>query len=258
MKIVNIPTPPLVKFCPDEFDITKGCNTLRFGTLFDYRTIEDEKLRDEGEGKFSYKISFPELTKVSNDWINTLEMDTGGDMYIEDLEISSEGVYIKGAELSGSSHNCWIFCMSKNSASAGDISKTHQSKWMIPFENLEPFANYLATLIKSEVNAADIPPYLLNKYSLQEIQQGLSIDLEICEVTYSDREILINSEADLPIQQLRNIRESIPFIKPKIFEPENEVRFAFWLMFRNEKISIVNKPKIVSLRTIDKMLLPTH
>jgi hypothetical protein len=258
MTLVHFPTPSLYKFCPEEFDITKGCNTLRFGTLYDYRTHENEKLRDAGEGKFTFNISFPEITKVSNEWIAALHMDIGGTIDLGYLELNRDGAFVKNINMEGSSHNCWIFCVSRSPDSAGNISETHQSKWEIPGESVHSFASHLESLIWSEVKHTDLPPDILKQYSLQEIQQGLGIVTEFHPVLYANRELTIRSEADLPVAEIPLLRAGIPFTKTPMFKAENEVRFAFFLTFRGKKISIANAPKIVKLRPIDKILQPTY
>lgn len=254
MKIINFSPAPLYKFCPAEYDITNGCNTIRFGTLYDYRTIENELLRDEGEGRFTYKLTFPTLTKVSNEWISAIEMDGSGNISIDELAMTNDGTYIKGIDLTGSSHNCWIFCASKSPESVGNISEAHQNKWAIPGENIATFAAHLSELIRSEIKFSDLPPELVNCHSFATIQQGLGIQTEYREVIYGNRELHIASETDLPIGSMEKIRAEIPFTKPEKFKPENEFRFAFFLTFQGKRISIINNPKIISLRPIDKAL----
>lgn len=258
MKIINFGPGPLYKFCPAEYDITNGCNTIRFGTLYDYRTIEDELLRDEGEGKFSYKLAFPELTKVSNEWISSIEMDGSGNISIDQLAMTNDGTYIKGVDLTGSSHNCWIFCVSRSAESAGNISEAHQHKWAIPGENIAEFAANLSILIRSEIKYSDLPPELVNNHSIATIQQGIGIQTEFREVIYGNRELHIASETELPIKDMEKIRAEIPFTKPEKFKLENEFRFAFFLTFHGKKISINNNSKILSLRPIDRILKPLN
>ncbi|WOV92377.1 MAG: hypothetical protein R1F52_04450 [Candidatus Nitrosoabyssus spongiisocia] len=41
-----------VKFCDEEYDITKNCNTIKFGTLHEYRKkCESDIRKDPTEGK---------------------------------------------------------------------------------------------------------------------------------------------------------------------------------------------------------------
>ncbi|MCY1461392.1 hypothetical protein D9M71_790480 [compost metagenome] len=89
---------------------------------------------------------------------------------------------------------------------------------------------------------------------MQEILQRLSLSVEVKEIDYNHRSVTISREEDLPASQISALKDSIAFIKPKMFEKESEIRIAFWLIFDNKKISIQNKPKIVGLRPIDKII----
>lgn len=254
MKLIGFSSPNCAKFCPPEFNIRNGCNTIRFGTLFDFRTEENEKLRDEGEGTFSYSVEFPELTKVSHEWIGAFEVEDNGSFHIGEMEIRNGDFFVKNMILTGSSHNCWVYCISKSTEVAGNITDTHQDKWLISQDKLQLFANYLGGLLWSEVNLSDLPDHITSKFSMQEILQRLSLSVEVKEIDYNHRSVTISREEDLPASQISALKDSIAFIKPKMFEKESEIRIAFWLIFDNKKISIQNKPKIVGLRPIDKII----
>lgn len=254
MKLFGFGQPDLAKFCPPEFNIKNGCNTIKLGTLYDYRTIENEKLRDAGEGTFTYGIKFPKLTRVSPEWIGAFEVDSDGSAHIEEMSISNGDIFIKGVTLSGSSHNCWVFCVSKSSESAGNVSQTHEDKWLIPNEKIDSLRDYLAGLLWSSVTLKDVPAYIIENHSIQEIGQHLGLYAQVREIDYAERLLNIESEADLPIDQIPYFRDSIPFIKPKIFEHEQELRFIFWLTFKQQKISIENNTKILKLRVIDSIV----
>jgi hypothetical protein len=106
----------------------------------------------------------------------------------------------------------------------------------------------------AEVGVADLPADIAGAHTLQEIQQRLSMHAEVREIEYVERDLIITAEEQLSISGVHDLRAKIPFIKPKYFEPENELRIAFWLLFDGKKISIVDKPKIVELRPIDKII----
>lgn len=254
MKLISISSAPLTKFCPPEFNIRKGCNTIRLGTLYDFRAEEDEKLRDVGEGTFSYSIDFPELTKVSSEWISAFELEGGGQAQISEMKVGPDGIMIKGMSLSGSCHNCWIYCLSKNSESAGNITDTHQDKWFLPVERLESFASYLVAEIWDGLVYSDLPESITNNVSMQEIHKRLSLSFEVREVDYGLRALTILREEDLPASSIEKVKDSVAFIKPKIFENESEIRIAIWLHFDGRKISIMNNSKIIKLRPIDKII----
>ena len=220
MSLIKILTPPLTKFCPPEFNIHKGCNTIRLGTLYDFRVEEDEKLRDVGEGTFSYSVEFPELTKVSSEWISALTFEGGWGGNIGPMSIGPDGVMVKSISLTGSCHNCWIYCLSKSSDSAGNITDTHQDKWSLPVEDLKSFASYLSSLLWDSLVFADLPERITSGFNVREIHERLSISFNVRAVEYGVRDLKISKEEDLPISAMAVIQEKIAFVKPKIFENE--------------------------------------
>ncbi|ALU62840.1 hypothetical protein ACA40_24410 [Pseudomonas syringae pv. lapsa] len=254
MKLFDTAYEVLTKFCPEEFNVKKGCNTVRFGTLYDYRSIDDEKLRDEHEGTFHYFIEFPELTRVSPQWLGSFEVEGGGGAEFDCLEIRQDGPYVRKINLLGACPNCWIYCVSQSASVAGGVTDTHSDSWSIPQENLQELARYFTGLLYSNLTVKDIPQSILVKYSLQEIGQRLSLVTEIQKVEYKDRNVTIAREEDVPVHEIEKLKASVAFTKPTRFQEEREVRIAFWLCFDGKKISVVNNPKIVSLRPIDSIV----
>jgi hypothetical protein len=46
MQLFKFSGPSLYKFCEPKYDITKGCATIRVGTLWGFREEENDYLRD--------------------------------------------------------------------------------------------------------------------------------------------------------------------------------------------------------------------
>jgi hypothetical protein len=254
MKLVAYGSPPLYKFCNQKYDVTNGCNTLRIGTLWGFRKEENDYLRDEGEGKFEYKIRFPKLTPVSNEWISEFDVDHDGSAHIEHMKVNNGNFSISGVSLSGSTCNCWIFCVSMSGEAAGDVSKTHETKWTIPHLHVQGFCQFLASQLWNKVSLKDLPLEIVENHSVQEISSGLALNAELKPVQYTEREIVIDSEQGFPVEKIRELKANIPFIKPKSFKEEKELRFAFFLTFKGKKISINDNPKILELRPIDQFI----
>ncbi|MFT7594612.1 MAG: hypothetical protein ACI8R4_001934, partial [Paracoccaceae bacterium] len=211
-------------------------------------------LRDEGEGEFEYKIRFPAMTAVSNEWIAAFEVDANVSTHIEKMQLNNGNMSVKGMSLKGSAHNCWVFCVSMSDRAAGNVSKAHVNKWKIPEDKIQEFGNFLAMLLWNSISFGDLPHHLVEKYSLQEISAGLGLEAEMKPVTYTGREIHIGSEKDFPVEKIRDLKANIAFIKPMNFSEEQEFRFAFWLTFRKQKVSINDNPKILQLRPIDQFV----
>ena len=254
MNFISFASPPFFKFCPPEYDVTKGCNTLRIGTLWGFRDEENEHLRDKGEGEFEFKIRFPALTPVSNEWISEFNYGDGGSVHIENMEVNTGTVSIESVTMKGSAQNCWVFCISMSDSAAGSVSKVHGSKWKIPSEKVQEFGNFLAALLWSNISFDDLPPDLIKKHTFQELHAGLALQMEMKRVIYTDREVCIDNEKDYPVGKIKELKANIAFTKPKGFCDEQEFRFAFWLMFKKQKISINDNPKILQLRQIDQFV----
>lgn len=254
MKLFGTSIPSLTKFCDEQYNIKKSCNTIRLGTLFNFRTEENEKLRDEGEGEFSYKIEFPKKTEVSFEWLNAFEVDGAGNLNIGEMSLIGNKALVKDIEISGSSHNCWIYCLSKAKSEAGNITDAHGDSWSIPMNKLPNFAHHIASLLMNNIKASDLPKQITDHYSIKEINERLSISIEINDINYTKREIKITSESELSIEKIKSIKSMIPFTKPERFTSEQEVRIAFWLNFENNKISIENNNKIINLRAVDSLI----
>jgi hypothetical protein len=177
MQLVGFSAPPLYKFCPSKFDITKGCDTIRVGTLWGFREEENELLKDQGEGEFEFKIQFPRLTEVSNEWIAEVGTDTGGSAYIEEMTFNNGTTSIKGANLKGSAHNCWVYCVSMTDSLAGNISEVHESNWQIRAEEVQNFGTLLGSLVWNNITIDDLPSGLVKKHTLQELNAGLGLEI---------------------------------------------------------------------------------
>lgn len=254
MQLIGFSNPSLFKFCAPEHNLVEGCNTVRLGTLWSFRKEENTHLRDEGEGEFEFRIEFPSLTPVSQAWISEIQVDNEGSARIGELQFNNGVVSLRTVSLKGSYSNGWIFCVSKSSSAAGNISKAHPSKWMISGEKVGEFGQYLGHLLWQSITADDLPADLLKNHSLQEIQKDLQLSFDARDVEYVERVQSIRSEADFPVEKLRELKGKIPYLKPKSFADENEFRFAFFLTFRGKRISIVDRPKILELRPIDKFI----
>lgn len=254
MNLVGFSEPDLVKYCDEGFNPTLSCNSIRIGTLYGFRAEENEKLRDEGEGEFELNIKFPKLTAVSKNWISEVGFDGGGSATIDHLQFRNGEVILSGASLKGSAHNCWIYCMTaKSHGSVGSISEAHNSSWVLPAKNVQAFGGHIMNLLFDSIQVTDYPKHL-RSVPVRELAAKTQISASIRRIDYMPRDILIESEADFPVEKLRELKASIPFIKPPLFKDEAEVRFAFWLTYENEVISVEDNPKILNLRPIDRLI----
>lgn len=253
MKVFDFVSPDYVKFCEKKYNIKSGCNNIKLNTLYSYRSQENELLRDKGEGEFSYYVNFPELMEPSPEWLSSFELDGPGDIEVEDVRIDYGRVRVKGFSLSGSTPNCWIYCMSKSIGSAGSITEAYEDKWTIEATKFQDFVRCIVDALFNSLTVKDIPQNLLEKYSIVQLRERLSMNAEFRGVEYVDRSVTITAPDDFDVLKARELSDSIAFKKPKEFAAEQEIRIAFWLMFDGKKISVVDQPKYINLRPIDNI-----
>lgn len=254
MKAFGFSSPAFAKFCAPEHNIKAGCNSIRLGTLYSYRAIENKLLRDEGEGTFSYVIKFPNQIEVSPEWLSSFEFDGPGNCSFNGVHIDDGRVKLKEFSVSGSTPNCWIYCMSRSVGSAGSITDAHKDKWTIEADKLAAFVKQIANSLFDGLTVKELPANLLEKHNIKYIYENLGISADFKEVSYVDRAVTIKAVEDYTVSDIEKLSNDIAFIKPKKFELEQEIRIAFWLVFEGKKISIVDQPKLINLRPVDKFL----
>lgn len=254
MQFIKYHPMPLYKHCHLKHNIKQGWNTLRLGTLHSFRKHEDARLRDEGEGKFRYEIAFPQRTAVSPQWLQQFDIGDGGEVDVGQLIFTPSGVQVDRINLMGSSHNCWIFCVSTKSSGAGGISENYDSSWEISGDKVELFGRYLAAVLFDHITFDDLPQWLTSRLGIKEILSRLSIRIMHKAVEYGSRAFPITNESEAPVSKIVEWRASVPFRKPSGFSHEAEYRFTYTLLFDDEPVSIRGTHKDLRLRAVDSFL----
>ncbi len=243
--------PPLIKYCDEKYNVQSGCDTIRLGTLYGYRKEEDESLRDVGEGAFQFSLNFGKPLFLSNEWIAELNLDVSNEANFGKLRFVDGGIETDKAIFSGSAANMWIFCVStKETEPAGSVSETHNSHWKIDGDRFEDFAVYLRNLLRKSITVSDLSKTALSNSSFLDLREGMSVKYEVRKVKYVDRELVVADHSLVSIEALKDLRSGIPFIKPKAFEGESEVRIGFWIEFDGTRVSVPELPKVLRLRTV--------
>ena len=207
----------LYKFCDPQYDVTKGCNTLRIGTLWGFRKEENELLRDAGEGKYDVKLTFPKLTPVSETWLSEFDFGSSGSMSIKTLQEQGGKTLIDEVSFEGSWPDCWIFCVSRGQHAIGNISEAYANSWKITESETLRFARLIGRLLWERLQTADLPAYLNQKYTFQELKDGLAINMDVGDVIYRDRTTHITSEQDFPVEKVRELKKKYPIYQATPF-----------------------------------------
>lgn len=255
MKLFGFGESRLIKYCNEEHNIALGCNTIRIGTLFEFRDCENEHLRDEGEGKFEFKVKFPSKMVVSPAWLESIELNGGeASARVEELEIGAGTIKTSGFTFSGSTENAWVFCTSAGeSGVAGNISSTYSSAWELPEDSIGDFAQNVAGLLRQSIHVTDLPDTIVQNNTISELERGLTINCSWGSVQYDQREVFISDPNQKSPDDIKQLLASISFIKPAEFSREREFRFVFQLQYKGKPISVAG-PKILNLAPVSKLV----
>jgi len=235
----------LIKFCKKEHNIHSGA-ALRIGTLYDYRHIENPEIRDAEEGKYTFLIDFPEEITLDRRWSNLLLQGAVGfggsddtprfagsmNASIENLYIveqRGENVVVRDTRIRIEREvpNCFMFCMSLMSAATKPFDG-YDDKWIIPFQQVQSFANTLAGLFFEQIPLACFEGSI-TKALTPKTASMLSLNIQHRPVIYEDRHLVITEQNRPSYDRLIEVLSNMAFTKPRKFEAEQEYRFVFEL-----------------------------
>lgn len=254
IKYIKSGTPVLTKYCSKDHNIRAGCNSLRIGTLYGFREEENALLRDEGEGSFSYRISFPDYTPVPDSWVNEFSTIVGT-AFEPDMKITDGQAHIKSLTIDGGEPNAWIYCTSMGISNvSGSLSTAHTDSWNFPMESAKNFLELLIFSLSKTSTLEDIPEHERNVISFGQFLNEFKLEGKMGPVEYVDRNLSISSVQEFPISEIKKLKERIPFMKPKRFKDENEFRMVIRLFIAGRQISVPIAARIIGLRPIDSVI----
>lgn len=235
----------LFKFCNPEHNIHGG-SKLQVGTLYKYRNIENDHLRDNGEGKYDFDIYFPESIELDRRWANLLLQgaihfgdidDTprypgsfSTDIIKSNITPTPNGVIVRDTEIKirRSALNCLIFCMSMLNNASENPFPQYTDQWSIPQQRAAEFAARLGSLVFQQATLSAFDLSQLTKQT-PHIASRLSINVRHRPVIYRDRRLIITPKNKPSFEELQAILFDAAFIKPSNFANEKEYRFVFEL-----------------------------
>lgn len=246
VKIMN-----LYKFCRPEHKIGDA-KFLRMGTLFDFREIENDEIRDEAEGTYKFDIEFRVKVELDRRIANLLlsgAMHFGSEKppvqipgtisadvkNIKIVDNTGENVIVEDTSVSVTRtvNNQFIFCMSyMDGGEPISPFSDYNSYWSIPVWRANEFAQKLSELIMSHSPFSEINEDIQNKNSFSSFA-NISIQWNYGPVNYIDKNIIFDNAADISYDKFLNTMINIPFTKPRKFSSEREYRFAFRISDRS-------------------------
>ncbi|ELZ9401753.1 hypothetical protein PJ699_004708 [Klebsiella pneumoniae] len=246
----------LMKSCEKEFNI-KTLGSIRIGTLYGFRILENDEVRDILEGQYDYKISI----KNSVMPIEVLGYLYKGIFSLEDFDYpyntlsirpnirSAEGLIIGGefqmfnhdamvtnsqVILTSLHHNCFVFCMSLSS----DIPlkpkfKGYDDFWFFSLDRRKMFSDIIKEKIRDCIltNPEEYGVIIENDNQLE-------IRASHDPIRYRRKNIDLNtSNVSTLIAAIKEL-DKIAFTKPLKYKDDNEYRFCFEVFVNGTPISI--------------------
>lgn len=256
----------LAKSCHAK-DHIRSRNTLKLGTLFEYRSIEIKEIADANEGTYVFSLNFQGAVRVDIAWYNML---MGNAMRIQSpageaprqfpgrtaahfinvnqringgqtVELTDSIAVIKREVL-----NSFIFCMSqvRRTEEAAEIFPHYDAHWFMNGLRADLFAQRLGQLLLREIGrkrviGQHVVPEHLDLERLEvKIQHGM--------VTYAPRALKFGRGCDLSVDHLMPLLSSMAFLKTPDYSPEKEYRFHFTLIHENSIIEPLTNNIIIT------------
>lgn len=223
----------LVKSCESRFNVCNS-NTIKIGTLHEYRETESQQLLDRKEG--FYTISFNIQNQLIDiNLFNLLQSPQNSDLAIYMKYSRFQGSYknymlaTHNAQYEWRNHNRFIFCIShlaKHEDATG-IFPDYDDYWYIYTFNKKKFTDILKRRFLHEVKQLLIKGQkIFNKDSVNV--NNLSIKCYSQEIMYSDRHLYLdNSNIEKHTKDTIGLFKNIKFIKPIDYSHEKELRIVF-------------------------------
>lgn len=256
----------LVKSCHAK-DHIRSRNTLKLGTLHEYRATEIKEIADADEGTYVFTLNFIGAVSVDIAWYKTLATNTVciGDDYDDiqalrfpgrtdahfldvtfgprkgrTIELIDSTAIIKREVL-----NSFIFCMSqvREIGEASEIFPHYDDNWSMSIQRARLFADRSGKLLLREIRrrrqeGQHIVPEHLDL-------DRLDVSIQHGPVTYAPRALTFGNGADLTLERLAPLLASMAFLKTKNYSHEREYRFQYTLVYAGMIVEPLSKDIII-------------
>jgi len=271
----------LIKYCTEEYNIQKNCNTIQLGTFDYYREMDPQfAIADASEGLMHYIA--PQDIEVTVEQYNSflgggatlrgpgiselpkhhgatkITLKGGG------IEFGENGVKAtvgEGSEVEIYYPNSFMFCSSiftdGDKVEPKKVSDEYNSFYHIKMESINDFATSIAILLEQQLNLGDfkIEGNLRDK-SLAHLNQGFKVSWIAKKVDYvNERKIYLKSKEDFDLNRYYQIYFESMFKKHLDYSADNEFRILFFVQHPTLGIISMNKkPKLLELNPLKKCL----
>ncbi|MGE7094739.1 hypothetical protein ACQKIS_00945 [Pseudomonas fulva] len=247
----------LGKSCKKEHHIKNG--TIKLGTLYEYRSIENDELIDKHEGMLSFFLKFHGRVSIPTQWFVTLNGGAIGINQVRPLRFpgKSSAHFLRvevetthderivlidsSAVISRESPNSFIFCVShvRKTTDCIGIFPSCNDYWFIREAQAEAFARELGTMLLQQIYAGhETGNHII---PADADISSVKIHFEYGNVHYMERVTHIQQHSDLTLEEFGNKINNMAFTKPKSYSRELEYRFQFTILSNNKIVEPIVK-----------------
>lgn len=248
----------LVKSCHEIDNIWKR-NTIKIGTLTEYRDTEEQQIADRYEGNIEliFRLNDVHLPAFVFNEMNTFS-DASSDFYAQNIDMRSSPlipnhVYSKKYHATGTmtKFNRFIFCLSEllDPKKCQGIFREYNDYWYFPRDRASFFGDLVSKSILTEVSARTLDGEKLFTTDIE--QKPLEIRWYCNRIFYTSRKIHIDNKVIYtePEKIIHCLSEG-HMVKPSDFQHEKEWRFIFDIYCENKILQPLNKPLFISAENI--------
>lgn len=249
----------LGKSCKKENNV-KFSNTIKLGTLFEYRETENQAIADKKEGKLEFNFFFDGEVTISQRVFNTFAgglMQIGpaggyrfpgrGSARFERLNIVEHGLdtlTLKDSKgvINREALNSFIFCMShvRRTTECHGMFAGYDDYWYIHERNVDNVGLILGKLLlkqiqESQKNGDHVIP--------KEIDASeIKVNTLVGKVIYMDRNLRFTNETIHGLDEVIDMMRNMSYIKPTVpFQKEKECRYQFIITHNGYMIEPLKK-----------------
>lgn len=226
-----------VKSCHSKDNAIRS-NTVKIGTLQEYRSTELEQIADVHEGVYSIKINFNHihmLPHLAGFLLCTNQSVSSGHIHLIQGKtksfISNDLFHYEKfiGDFSWTHHNRFIFCMTGTNdiSDAAGIFPMYDDHWVIERKKImESFSNLLSDFMKEVKQRLKCGERIFHNQEEIDKIEDLEFNTTFQKVIYQPRIANYgNCEYYQDPTLLYRIHKEIPFTKPEEYIPEREYRW---------------------------------
>ncbi|MDX9664255.1 hypothetical protein QMK50_04645 [Pseudomonas sp. P5_152] len=249
----------LGKSCKKK-DNVKTSNTIKLGTLFEYRESENQAISDKKEGSLDFNFFFDGEVTVSQRVFNTFAgglMQIGptggyrfpgrGNAHFESFNIVEHGfdtITLQDSKgvINREALNSFIFCMShvRETTECHGMFEGYDDYWYTHDGNIDHVGKILEKLLLKQIqenqkNGSHVIPKEIDASEIEITTLG-------GKVIYMDRDLHFTNETIHDLSEVIGRLHNMSFIKPSVpFQKEKEYRFQFIITHNGYMIEPLKK-----------------